>query len=87
MDDSPNETDGIDIETHVPDAGGENLSDSNRSIDCSKKKKFEHHFQQSWLGLYPWLLYDNSTGLMYCKTCKDAKKENPLTAGTNCIRT
>ena len=45
----------------------------------SKKIKFNRKtgvFQQEWLRIYPWLVYDASKKLMFCSICKAHKMSN-----------
>ena len=46
------------------------------------KKNTKGGFNKKWLTEYPWLQYDCSEDLMYCKYCKAAKVANAYAAGT-----
>ena len=50
-----------------------------RHYQASKKIKFNRKtgvFQQEWLKIYPWLIYDASKKLMFCSICKAHKMSN-----------
>ena len=45
----------------------EELRESENDYD---KTKHERKFKDSWQKEFPWLLYDQTHGLMYCKPCR-----------------
>jgi hypothetical protein len=50
-----------------------------RHYQTSKKIRFNRKtgvFQQEWLRIYPWLIYDASKKLMFCSICKAHKMLN-----------
>jgi len=40
-------------------------------------------FQEKWISLYPWLVYDAENNLMKCSVCLNAKKTNSFTTGNS----
>ena len=50
------------------------------------KESTKRGFNKKWLTEYPWLQYDCSEDLMYCKYCKNAKVANAYAAGTKNFR-
>jgi hypothetical protein len=48
------------------------------------KKKTEG-FQEEWLEIYKWLVYDSSKNLMFCSLCKSHKKLNKFGKAGNRI--
>lgn len=52
--------------------------------DYEKQRK--RSFQESWMKQFPWLTYDNDSGLMYCKFCKvksTSEDSSPFVKGTD----
>src|ERR1700722_5079283 len=55
-----------------------------RHYQTSKKIKFNRKtgvFQQEWLKIYPWLIYDAPKKLMFCSICKAHKMSNQFAKG------
>ena len=44
-------------------------------------------FQENWISLYPWLVYDAENNLMKCSVCLNAKKTNKWPISFSHIRT
>ena len=53
-----------------PEAKKRKTSDELRESQNDDKNKRERKFKDSWQKEFPWLLYDQNHGLMYCKPCR-----------------
>jgi hypothetical protein len=53
-----------------------------KNVNLKKKKtrllskKKTGVFQNEWLNIYKWLIYDGSRNLMFCSLCQSHKKQN-----------
>jgi hypothetical protein len=52
-----------------------NINFKKKKTRLLMKKKTEG-FQEEWLEIYKWLIYDSSKKLMFCSLCKSHKKLN-----------
>jgi len=61
-----------------------NLNFKKKKTRLLTKKKTEG-FQEEWLEIYKWLIYDGSKNLMFCSLCKSHKKLNKFGKEGNII--
>ncbi|CAI6375899.1 unnamed protein product [Macrosiphum euphorbiae] len=63
-----------------------NIGDSKKQVELGKSRKF----QEKWLQLYPWLLYDPVKEKAFCSICKTADENKinlPVFLNYNLLRT
>ena len=63
----------------------DDLQGAERPHGVEKKRKYDHHFRQKWLGMFTWLNYDGKQ--MTCSICMEQKKSNAFTNGCTNFRT